>query len=383
MEIYADNAATTKISKEALSTLCAVYTEAFANPSSTHIPGQVAAGYLSDARERIKNALHADKNSKIIFTSGGSESDNQAILTIREYGLKTGKKHIITSAFEHHAIINPLKRLEAEGFEIELVKPDKNGIVSTQSIKNALRINTAAISIMYANNEIGTLQPVREIADIAHSVNALFHTDAVQAVGHLDIDVQKDDIDLLSMSAHKFHGPKGVGALYVSPLISPYKFIEGGAQELNYRAGTQNVPGIAAMACALEESLEDISEKNRKLSALRDLVIRELLCIGDLKINGDLLLRLPSNINFSVRGIISESFKYLCQSQKIYLSSGSACHEGDHNPSHVLTAIDLEPEYLDSTFRLSFDESFTKEQAEYLIDRIRKNIRLLRSKPAF
>ncbi|MGN0916302.1 MAG: cysteine desulfurase family protein [Succinivibrio sp.] len=383
MEIYADNAATTRISKKALDTYIKVSEDAFANPSSTHSKGRIAAFYLESARDTIKRLFNAEKDSHIVFTSGGSESDNQAILTLRDYGLKTGKKHIISSEIEHPAVLNSLKRLESDGFEIELIKPDKKGIISFDDIKKALRDTTAGVSVMYANNEIGTIQPVKEIAKAAHEVNAIFHTDAVQAAGHLAIDVQKEGIDLLSISSHKFHGPKGVGALYVKGGISPFKLVEGGSQEMNFRAGTQNVPGIAAMACALEESLYNLDEKSLALSFLRDHVINELLKIDDVIVNGDLKKRLPSNISFSVRGINAESFKYLCQSQGIYISSGSACHEGSNTKSHVLKAIDLDDSYINSTFRLSFDEDFTKDQAKYLIDRIIKNIRQLRSAPLF
>ncbi|MGN0901815.1 MAG: cysteine desulfurase family protein [Succinivibrio sp.] len=383
MEIYADNAATTRISKKALDTYIKVSEDAFANPSSTHSKGRSAAFYLESARENLKSLFNAEKDSHIVFTSGGSESDNQAILTLRDYGLKTGKKHIISTEIEHPAVLNSLKRLERDGFVIELIKPDKNGIINLDDLKKALKDTTAGVSVMYANNEIGTIEPVREIAKATHEVNAIFHTDAVQAAGHLAIDVQKDGIDLLSVSAHKFHGPKGVGALYVKGELSPFKLVEGGSQEMNSRAGTQNVPGIAAMACALEESLYNLENKSLALSFLRDHVIKELLKIDDVIVNGDLKKRLPSNISFSVRGINSESFKYLCQSQGIYISSGSACHEGSNTKSHVLKAIDLDDSYINSTFRLSFDESFTIKQAQYLVDCILKNISTLRAKPLF
>lgn len=383
MKIYADNAATSKISDKALKILIDTYENAFANPSSPHSQGQIAAKILKDSRDSIKRSLHAQDNCNIIFTSGGSESDNQAIETLKDYGIRNNKYHIISTAFEHHAVLNSLKRLENLGFEIELIKPGADGLIKTDDIKNAIKSNTAGISVMYANNEIGTIQPIAQIAKIAHSVNALFHTDAVQAAGHIDIDVSKEDIDLLSISAHKFHGPKGIGVLYVKKGVTPYKLIEGGEQETNFRAGTQNVPAAAAMACALEESIENLSITKSKLTNLRDYVINELLTIDDLIINGDTKNRLPSNINFSVKNINSQSFRYLCQSYGICLSSGSACTSNKKEASHVLLAIGLKDEYINSTFRVSFDESFDKYQADYLIAKIKQVIHDLREKPLF
>ena len=338
MQIYADNAATTKMSEAAIKAMTDCVRNWYGNPSSLYTIGQKAKEKLEEAREEIAAVINASTR-EIIFTSGGSEADNQALLTAAINGKKQGKTHIISSAFEHHAILHTLKKLEKNGFEITLLPVHENGIVRLDELEQAIREDTCLITIMTANNEIGTIQPIAEIGEICHKHGVLFHTDAVQAVGHLPIDVQAQNIDMLSASAHKFHGPKGVGFLYARKGIILQNLIEGGAQERGKRAGTENLPGILAMTAALKEAVENMEKNNAHMAEIRDYLIKGLSEIPHSALNGDAKLRLPGNVNFSFEGIEGEGILLLLDQKGISASSGSACTSGALDPSHVLLAI--------------------------------------------
>ena len=375
--IYADNAATTKMSDAAIQTMTALMQETWGNPSSLYTHGQRAKEALEDARERIAAVIGAEPR-EIYFTSGGSEADNQALRTAAEIGRRNGKKHIISTAFEHHAILHTLARLEKEGFEITLLPVHEDGIVRVEELESMLREDTCLVSVMYANNEIGTIQPIREIGELCSQRGVLFHTDAVQAVGHLPIDVKAEHIDLLSASAHKFHGPKGVGFLYARRGVRLSNLIEGGAQERGKRAGTENVPGIAAMAAALDEANTKMAENTAHLTAMRDRLIAGLREIPHAALNGDAVQRLPGNVNFCFEGIEGESLLLLLDDKGICASSGSACTSGSLDPSHVLLAIGRVHDVAHGSLRLSLGEDVTDEQVDYLIRSVREVVEYLR-----
>ena len=366
MRIYADNAATTPVSKAALDAMIPCLTEVYGNPSSLHTTGQRAAEKLMEAREIFARNLGA-KPSEITFTSGGSEADNQALLSAGALGERKGKKHIISTKFEHHAVLHTLKKMEKMGFEITLLEIPQNGVVTAQQVKEAIRPDTALVSVMFANNEIGTIQPVAEIGAVCREAGVLFHTDAVQAAGHLPINVEKMNIDLLSLSAHKFHGPKGVGVLYARKGIPLVNVIEGGAQERGKRAGTENIPGICGAAAAFDEACANREKNAAKLIPLRDKLIRELSKIPHSVVNGDLTERLPGNVNMCFEGIEGESLLLLLDEKGIEASSGSACTSGSLDPSHVLLALGLPHEVAHGSLRLSLSEYNTEEEIDYII----------------
>ena len=377
--IYADNAATTKMSDAAIDAMVACMKENYGNPSSLYVVGQKAKEVLEDAREEVVRAIGADNFREIIFTSGGSEADNQALRTAAEIGKKNGKMHIISSAFEHHAILHTLKRLEKEGFEITLLDVHENGLIKPEEVAAAIREDTCLVTIMYANNEIGTIQPIREIGAICREKKVLFHTDAVQAVGHIKVNVKDDNIDMLSASAHKFHGPKGTGFLYVRKGIPITNLIEGGAQERGKRAGTENVPGIIATSVALTEAIENL-EKNAEITKVkRDRLIAGLKEIPHSAINGDETKRLPGNVNFCFEGIEGESLLLLLDDKGIQASSGSACTSGSLDPSHVLLAIGRVHDVAHGSLRLTINEETTDEDVEYIIKSVKEVVEYLRS----
>lgn len=378
MRVYADNAATTQMTPEVLEAMYTCMKETYGNPSSLHTVGQKAAEVLLDARERVAKCLGADPK-EIIFTSGGSEADNQAIISAAKLGERKGKKHIISTAFEHHAVLHTLNKLEKEGFEITLLDVHENGLVTAEEVKNAIREDTALVTIMFANNEIGTIQPIQEIGAVCREAGVLFHTDAVQAAGHLAIDVVDMNIDMLSLSAHKFHGPKGVGVLYVKKGILLTNIIEGGAQERGKRAGTENIPGIVGMAKALELAVAKIPENAAYVSALRDKLIDGLQKIPHSKLNGDPVKRLPGNVNFCFEGIEGESLLLLLDAKGIEASSGSACTSGSLDPSHVLLALGLPHEVAHGSLRLSLSEMTTEEQVDYMLQEIPGVVEYLRN----
>ena len=375
--IYADNAATTAMSEAAIETMTKVIRENYGNPSSLYTFGQEAKEVLEKAREDIANIIGAEAR-EIIFTSGGSEADNQAILSAAKIGEKNGKKHIISSAFEHHAVLHTLKKLEKEGFEITLLDVHENGIIKPEEVAAAIREDTALVTIMYANNEIGTIEDIKGIGSVCREKGVIFHTDAVQAIGHLPINVVEENIDMLSASAHKFHGPKGVGFLYVKKGIKVSNLIEGGAQEKGKRAGTENVPGIAAMVTALTESVNNIEKNKARLTAVRDRIIAGLKEIPHSALNGDAVSRLPSNINFCFEGIEGESLLLLLDDKGIAASSGSACTSGSLDPSHVLLAIGRVHDVAHGSLRLSIGEDITDEDADYIVKSVKEVVEYLR-----
>lgn len=377
MKIYADNAATTKMSRRAVQAMVPYMTEIYGNPSSLHSEGQHAAEALESARTRIAKLLGAEEK-EILFTSGGSEADNQAILSAARQGEKAGKKHIISSAIEHHAVLHTLDRLKKEGFEVTLLETGGDGILRPEQVAQAVRPDTCLVTIMYANNEIGTIQPVKEIGAICREKGVLFHTDAVQAAGHIPIDVKNDNIDMLSLSAHKFHGPKGIGVLYFRKGIPLVNLIEGGAQERGRRAGTENIPAIMGMAEAFEEASEHLDEKAAKLTGLRDRLIDGLSEIPHSILNGDRSLRLPGNVNFCFEGIEGESLLLLLDDKGICASSGSACTSGSLEPSHVLLAIGRPHEIAHGSLRLSLSEENTEEEVDYIIREVKEVVNYLR-----
>ena len=372
MTVYADNAATTRMSRTALDAMLPAMEENYGNPSSLHSVGQRAAELLMKSRETVARCLNCQPR-EIIFTSGGSEADNQALLSAAAIGRRKGKMHIISTAFEHHAILHTLKKLEKEGFEVELLPVHENGMVSAQQVADAIREDTCLVTVMYANNEIGSILPIEEIGAVCREKGVLFHTDAVQAAGHLPIDVQAQHIDMLSLSGHKFHGPKGVGALYVRGGIPLVNVIEGGAQERGKRAGTENVPGIAGMAAALEEACAHMEENRVKVTALRDKLIAGLSRIPHSAVNGDLEHRLPGNVNFCFEGIEGESLLLLLDAAGICASSGSA------DPSHVLLAIGRPHEVAHGSLRLSLCEWNTQEEVDHILREVPRVVEYLRS----
>lgn len=378
MQVYADNAATTRLSKTALDAMMPYLTDIYGNASSLYRIGQEAHHGVQAAREKIAKALNAQTN-EIYFTSGGSEADNWAIKGVAELMAKKGKKHIITSSFEHHAVLHTVKRLEEQGFEITYLPVYENGIVHVQDVRDAIREDTALVTIMYANNEIGTIQPIPEIGAVCHEKGVLFHTDAVQAAGHVPLDVKAQNIDLLSMSAHKFHGPKGIGALYCKQGVRLPNLIEGGAQERGRRAGTESVYAMVGMAAALEESCAHMEENAAKMRKLRDRLIDGLLKIEASHLNGDRQNRLPGNVNVSFEGVEGESLLLYLDMKGVSASSGSACTSGSLDPSHVLLAIGLPHEIAHGSLRLSLCESNTEEEVDYIIACVPEIIERLRS----
>ncbi|MBP5491499.1 MAG: cysteine desulfurase [Clostridiales bacterium] len=375
--IYADNAATTKMSESAVNAMFSVISENYGNPSSLYEFGQKAKEILERAREDVAASIGAQPR-EIYFTSGGSEADNQAIRSAAELGKKAGKKHIISSAFEHHAVLHTLNKLEKEGFEITLLPVHENGIIIPSEVEEAIKEDTCLVTIMFANNEIGTIQPIKEIGSICRQHKVLFHTDAVQAIGHVKIDVEDLNVDMLSASAHKFHGPKGVGFLYVKKGIMLTNLIEGGAQERGKRAGTENVPGIAAMAVAVKEAVAGIDANREKVQPIRDKIIAGLKEIPHSALNGDLEKRLPGNINFCFEGIEGESLLLLLDDKGIAASSGSACTSGSLDPSHVLLAIGRVHDVAHGSLRLSLGEDITEEDADYIISAVKDTVTYLR-----
>ena len=375
--IYADNAATTKMSETAIKTFMQVANETYGNPSSLYTIGQSAKEELEKAREKVAALIGASPRG-IYFTSGGSEADNQAIRSAAMLGKKKGKMHIISSAFEHHAVLHTLERLKEEGFEITLLDVHENGIVTPAEVEQAIRDDTCLVTIMYANNEIGTIQPIREIGAVCRAKNVLFHTDAVQAIGHIPVNIELDNIDMLSASAHKFHGPKGVGFLYVKPGIRLTNLIEGGAQERGKRAGTENVPGIVSMAAALEEAVLNLDKNASHMTAMRDRLIDGLRQIPHCALNGDEASRLPGNVNFCFEGIEGESLLLLLDDKGIQASSGSACTSGSLDPSHVLLAIGRVHDVAHGSLRLSIGEDITETQVDQIIQAVADVVEYLR-----
>ncbi len=378
MKIYADNAATTKMSQAAIDTMVEYLNNYYGNPSSLYLLGQKAKEKLEYARCCISEIINADRR-EIIFTSGGSESDNQALLSAAEIGKRKGKMHIVSSAFEHHAVLHTLKKLENQGFDVTLLPVHENGILLPEEVENAICQDTCLVTIMTANNEIGTLQPISEIGAICKKHGVIFHTDAVQAVGHIPIDVKAMNIDMLSASAHKFHGPKGTGFLYVKKGIALTNLIEGGAQERGKRAGTENLAGIMAMAVALREAVSLMKKNNAHMAEVRDYLINGLSQIPHSALNGDAKKRLPGNINFSFEGIEGESILILLDQKGICASSGSACTSGALDPSHVLLAIGRVHDVAHGSLRLSIGEDITFEQADYIIETVKETVEHLRS----
>ena len=376
--IYADNAATTKMSETATQTMLSVLNAHWGNPSSLYSFGQDAKEVLEGARKDIADVIGAQPG-EIIFTSGGSEADNQAIRSAAYLGRKKGKTHIISSAFEHHAVLHTLEALEKEGFEVTLLPVHENGIVLPEEVCEAIREDTCLVSIMYANNEIGTIQRIREIGSICRMQGVLFHVDAVQAVGHIPVNVRNDNIDLLSASAHKFHGPKGVGFLYAKRGVTLTNLIEGGAQERGKRAGTENVAGIAAMAAALKEANEKMAENAAHVTKMRDRLIRGLSEIPHSALNGDAEQRLPGNVSFCFEGIEGESLLLLLDDKGICASSGSACTSGSLDPSHVLLAIGRVHDVAHGSLRLSLAEDITEADVDYIIQTVKEVVTYLRS----
>ena len=377
--IYADNAATTRMSETAVAAMTECIRNSYGNPSSLYAFGQEAKERLEKAREEIAGIIGAASPREILFTSGGSEADNQALISAAALGAKKGRKHIISTAFEHHAVLHTLSRLEKDGFEVTLLDVHENGIVRPEEVEAAIREDTCLVSVMYANNEIGTIQPIAEIGAVCRKHGVLFHTDAVQAVGHLPINVQEENIDLLSASAHKFHGPKGVGFLYARKGVPLTNLIEGGAQERGKRAGTENTPGIVAMAAALKERAASLAEDQQKVSALRDRVIDGIGRIPHSALNGDRTNRLPGNVNFCFEGIEGESLLLLLDQKGICASSGSACTSGSLDPSHVLLAIGRVHDVAHGSLRLSLNEENTPEEAETIIRAVTETVDYLRS----
>ena len=378
MQIYADNAATTKMSRTAIDAMLPYMETYYGNPSSLHTVGQQAAEALMTARQTVAACLGCQPR-EITFTSGGSEADNQALVSAARIGERKGRKHIISTAFEHHAILHTLKKLEKEGFDVQLLDVGPTGTVTAQQVADAIREDTCLVTIMYANNEIGSILPIPEIGAVCREKGVLFHTDAVQAAGHLHIDVKAQNIDMLSLSAHKFHGPKGVGVLYARQGIPLTNIIEGGAQERGKRAGTENIPGIVSMAAALQEACAHIDENAAKVSALRDKLMAGLSQIPHSALNGDPVHRLPGNVNFCFEGIEGESLLLLLDAKGICASSGSACTSGSLDPSHVLLAIGRPHEVAHGSLRLSLCEWNTQKEVDYMLQVIPEVVAYLRS----
>ena len=378
MTIYTDNAATTKMSDTALAAMLPCLQDNYGNPSSLHSVGQRAAEALQGARETVARCLGCDPK-EIIFTSGGSEADNQAIISAARFGALKGKKHILSTAFEHHAVLHTLKKLEKEGFDVELLPVGTTGTITPEQVAAAIRPDTALVTIMYANNEIGSILPIAEIGAVCREKGVIFHTDAVQAAGHLHIDVKAQNIDMLSLSGHKFHGPKGSGVLYARKGIPLVNIIEGGAQERGKRAGTENLPAIVGMAAALQEACDHIDENAAKVSALRDKLISGLSKIPHSALNGDPVHRLPGNVNFCFEGIEGESLLLLLDAKGICASSGSACTSGSLDPSHVLLAIGRPHEVAHGSLRLSLCEWNTEEEVDIILREVPRIVEYLRN----
>ena len=378
MQIYADNAATTKMSRTAIDAMLPYMETYYGNPSSLHTVGQQAAEALMAARQTVAECLGCQPR-EITFTSGGSEADNQALVSAARIGERKGRKHIISTAFEHHAILHTLKKLEKEGFDVQLLDVGPTGTVTAQQVADAIREDTCLVTIMYANNEIGSVLPIPEIGAVCREKGVLFHTDAVQAAGHLHIDVKAQNIDMLSLSAHKFHGPKGVGVLYARQGIPLTNIIEGGAQERGKRAGTENIPGIVSMAAALQEACAHIDENAAKVSALRDKLMAGLSQIPHSALNGDPVHRLPGNVSFCFEGIEGESLLLLLDAKGICASSGSACTSGSLDPSHVLLAIGRPHEVAHGSLRLSLCEWNTEEEVDIILREVPRIVEYLRN----
>ena len=377
MRIYADNAATTRMSRRAIDAMLPYLSDIYGNPSSLHSIGQEAAQALFAARQTVAEQLGCEPR-ELTFTSGGSEADNMALVSAATLGARKGKKHIISTAFEHHAVLHTLARLEKQGFEVTLLDVHENGLISAEEVEQAIRPDTCLVSVMYANNEIGTIQPIAEIGAVCRAHGVLFHTDAVQAVAHLPIDVVKQNIDLLSLSAHKFHGPKGIGALYARRGIALTNLIEGGAQERGKRAGTENVPAIASMAAALKEACENMEKNTAYVRALRDRLIEGLSKIPHGALNGDREHRLAGNVSFCFEGIEGESLLLLLDDKGVCASSGSACTSGSLDPSHVLLAIGRPHEVAHGSLRLTLSEENTEEEIDTIIRAVTETVEYLR-----
>ena len=378
MTVYMDNAATTRVSDTAVRAMLPCFQNLYGNPSSLHTIGQEAAKALLSARETVAACLGCSFK-EITFTSGGSEADNQAIISAARIGARKGKKHILSTAFEHHAVLHTLRRLEKEGFEIQLLDVGSMGTVTAEQVAKAIRPDTALVTIMYANNEIGSVMPIAEIGAVCREKGVLFHTDSVQAAGHLHINVREQNIDMLSLSGHKFHGPKGVGVLYTRQGIPLTNIIEGGAQERGKRAGTENIPGIVGMAAALREACDRIDETTEKVTALRDKLIAGLSQIPHSVLNGDPVHRLPGNVNLCFEGIEGESLLLLLDQKGICASSGSACTSGSLDPSHVLLAIGRPHEVAHGSLRLSLCEDNSPEEVEYVLREVPRIVEYLRA----
>ena len=376
--IYADNAATTKTSEVAINAMLDCMKNFWGNPSSLYEFGQIAQEKLTEARKIIADCIGANAD-EIYFTSGGSESDNQAILSAAKVGARKNKKHIISTAFEHHAVLHTLNKLEREGFEIELLDVHENGWITPEQVENAIRDDTCLVTIMFANNEIGTIQPIEEIGKICRAKKVIFHTDAVQAVGHLPIDVKNLNVDMLSASAHKFNGSKGTGFLFVRKGVPLSNLIEGGAQEKGKRAGTENLPAILGMAVALQDACKNLDNNNKKIITLREKLIEGLAKIPHSALNGDRKNRLPGNVSFCFEGIEGESLLLLLDDKGICASSGSACTSGSLDPSHVLLAIGRVHEVAHGSLRLSIDENISAEDVEYIVKSVGEVVEYLRN----
>lgn len=375
--IYVDNAATTAMSDRAIAAMTPYFKEVYGNPSSLHTVGQVAKEALDSARAKIAKCLNCLPR-EIYFTSGGSEADNQSIRSAALQGAKKGKKHIITTAFEHHAVLHTLNKLEKEGFEVTYLDVHSNGLVTAAQVEEAIRPDTALVTVMYANNEVGTIQPIAEIGAVCRRHNVVFHTDAVQAVGHIPVDVQADNIDMLSISAHKFHGPKGVGALYCKTGLPLLTFIDGGAQERGKRAGTENIAGIAGMAAALEEACENLPENMERVAHMRDRLIDGLLKVPYSGLNGDRNRRLPGNVNISFEGAEGESLILYADALGICLSSGSACTTASLQPSHVLMSLGLPHEVAHCSLRITLADTNTEADVDYMLEHIPEVVQKVR-----
>ena len=378
MFVYADNAATTAVSKTALDAMMPYLTDYYGNPSSLYAFAQKAKEALEEARATVASIIGAEPR-EIYFTSGGSEADNQAIVSMAKFGALKGKKHLISTKFEHHAVLHTLKALEKQGFEVTLLDVHEDGIVRLEDLEAAIREDTALVTIMFANNEIGTIQPIKEIGELCRSKGIPFHTDAVQAIGHIPVNVKEMNIDLLSMSGHKFHAPKGVGVLYAKRGLPLFNIIEGGAQERGKRAGTENIPGIVALAAALKESVEHMEENTAKIIPMRDKLFAELSKIPHSKINGSLEHHVPGTVNMCFEGIEGESLLLLLDAKGICASSGSACTSGSLDPSHVLLALGLPHEVAHGSLRLSIGEYNTMEEIDHIIESVPPVVEYLRS----
>ena len=376
--IYADNAATTKMCPAAIQAMATCMEENYGNPSSLYAFGQQAREALEDARERIAACLGCTPR-EITFTSGGSEADNQAIFSAAKLGARKGKKHIISTAFEHHAVLHTLDTLKQQGFDITLLDVHENGVVTAQQVQDAIREDTCLVTVMFANNEIGTIQPIAEIGKVCRERGVLFHTDAVQAVGHIPVNVARQNIDMLSLSAHKFHGPKGIGVLYAKRGIPLDSLIHGGAQERGKRAGTENLPAIVGMAAALEQATANLDAYAAKLTPLRDRLIAGLDKIPYSELNGHREQRLPGTVNFCFEGIEGEALLLLLDDKGVCASSGSACTSGSLDPSHVLLAIGRPHEVAHGSLRLSLDDTITQDQVDYITQAVTEVVRYLRS----